>query len=55
MARSGAEFPEWVQLGRARLAEQAAPNRRSKPDDAGQSAFEVAKTDRAQQRREIGA
>ena len=55
VARSGAEFPERVQLGRARLAEQAVPNRRSEPDDAGQSAFEVAKADGAQQRREIGA
>ncbi len=52
---AGAEFPERVQLGRARLAEQAVPNRRSEPDDAGQSAFEVTKPDGAQQRGEIGA
>ena len=55
LARPAAKFAERVQLGRAWRTEEPIPHLRSERDDAGEAAFEIAKPDRAQERRKIGA
>ena len=55
LARPGPEFAERVQFRRARRAEQPVPNCRPERHDAGQIAFEIAKSDRPQQGAQIGA
>ena len=44
-----------MQLGRARVAEQPVPGVGPDSHHAGEAGFEVAKFDRANQRREVGA
>ena len=55
MARSGADLPERMQLRRPRRPKEPVPRVGPEPHDAGESAFEVAKFHRAQQRGEVAA
>ena len=55
MARAGADFAEGMKFGRTWRAKEAVPGIGTEAHDAGESAFEGAKTDRAKKRGEIGA
>ena len=55
VARSGPELSEGVKLGRARVPEQPIPGVRPDSHHAGEPGFEIAKFNRANQAREIGA
>ena len=55
MARSGANLAERMQFRRPRRPKEPVPRVGSKPHDAGEAPFQVAKFHRAQQRGEISA
>ncbi len=55
VARSGPELAEGVKLSRARVAEQPVPGVGPNPHHAGKPGFEIAKFDRSNQARKVGA
>src|SRR3984893_17382606 len=55
MARSSAKFTKRMKLGRPRLPEEPVPGLRTEPHDAGEIFTWLAKSDRTEQRREVGA
>src|SRR5262245_57661747 len=55
VARAGSELAERMQLGRTRRSEEAVPGAGTEAEDAGEGAFEVAKSDGAKERGEIRA
>ena len=55
VARSGPELAERVQFGRARVPEQPVPGVGPDPHHAGEAGFEIAKFNRANQARKVGA
>jgi hypothetical protein len=55
MVGSGPDLPERVEFGRARVPEQTVPCIGPDPYHAGKAGFELAKSHRANQRREVCA
>ena len=55
VARSGPELAERMKFGRARVAEQPVPGVGPDSHHAGKAGLEIAKFDRANQAREVGA
>jgi hypothetical protein len=55
VVRSAHDFAERVQMGRSRLPEQPVPRIGAKPYDAGQLAFQVTESNRAQEGGEVSA
>ena len=55
VARSGLELAERVKFGRTRVAEQPVPGVGADSHHAGEPGLEIAKFDRANQAREVGA
>jgi hypothetical protein len=55
MARSCANFPEWMKLRRPWRPKEPIPRIGPKTHDAGEAPFKVAKFHRSQQRGEVSA